>query len=313
MNTKELSNLIKTEALNLGFDKVGIAEACATEKERIHLEDWISRGYQGTMAWIEKRQAERGDILTYFPEARSVISVAMNYFTGTSREIVARGTGEFHFSNYAWGNDYHEFLKSRLKSLAKIIKEVVPECKGVFCVDTSPVIEKGWAQKAGIGWQGKHTNIITRDSGSWIFLGELIVDIDLEPDLPFDQDLCGTCTACLDACPTQALNEYLLDANKCISYKTIEFRGEFSSDDSTHGWVFGCDICQEVCPWNIKFASRSSNPEFKARKEIRNWNTEEWIKNIPDSFNRIFKGSAVKRTKVSGLLRNFKALGKGGN
>ena len=191
--------------------------------------------------------------------------------------------------------------------MLKWIKDSNKETKGVVCVDTSPVMEKVWAQKSGLGWIGKHTNLITKDYGSWVFLGELILDIKLEYDVSFDEDLCGNCTACIDSCPTMALIEYQLDSNKCISYLSIEKRGDFSeNDEDLHGWIYGCDICQEVCPWNQKFSQKSTENSFYAKDEIKNYSNIEWEELKRSQYKKIFKGSAVKRTKYEGLKRNIK-------
>jgi len=295
---------IKNVAINLGFQKIGITEAQPTPKEHQRLNVWLTAGNQAEMHWIEKRKEERGAINDYFPEAKSIISVGMNYFTGLSRDVVG---AELNFSNYAWGDDYHLILKERLRKLLAYIKQQTNNVQGLVCVDTSPVMEKVWAQRAGLGWQGKHTNLISRDYGSWLFLGELILDIELEYDQPFADDLCGTCTACIDACPTKALEPYLLDARKCISYLTIEHQGEFPEEyaDKLNGWIYGCDICQEVCPWNMKFAQTSTEPGFRARTEIENWSRSDWENMSADEFRRIFKKSPVKRAKYSGLRRNI--------
>jgi epoxyqueuosine reductase len=256
------------------------------------------------MEWMAKRKEERGDIFAYFPEAKSVISVGMNYFTGfTQADLLS----EYAFSNYAWGDDYHEVLKSGLYKLLSWLKAEVPNVRGIACVDTSPVMDKVWAQKAGLGWQGKHTNLITIDYGSWLFLGELIVDIELDYDQPFTEDLCGSCTACIDACPTHALGEYEIYAEKCISYLTIEHRGKLPDVRSElHGWIYGCDICQDVCPWNQKFSHTSEAESFQPRKEIIEWADKDWQSMDEAGFRKLFKGSAVKRTKFSGLARNIK-------
>ncbi len=235
---------------------------------------------------MEKRKNERGDIHDYFSNAKSVVSVGLNYYTGHDQNDIS---SDFKFSNYAWGDDYHDVLKSKLFTLLGWLKYEVNDVKGLVCVDTSPVMDKVWAQNAGLGWQGKHTNLITRDHGSWLFLGELILDIELEPDEPFTEDLCGSCTACIDACPTQALGEYEIYSEKCISYLTIEHRGDFPEEQNElHGWIYGCDICQEVCPWNEKLEK------------------EDWRALDEEGFRKLFKGSAVKRTKFSGLSRNIK-------
>jgi len=227
LSTVELSQFIRTSAENLGFSKCGISPTTTEQQSANRLDSWIQKGYHSTMRWMEKRADERGNIGKYYPEAKSVISLGLNYFTGNASSHPDVGK----ISNYAWGDDYHDLIKSRLYNLLREIKSKYPIINGIACVDTSPIMEKDWAQKAGLGWIGKHTNLITRDYGSWIFLGELLLDVELEYDIPFDDDLCGTCTACLDACPTDAFPEpYVLDSNKCISYLTIEHRGDLPTE-----------------------------------------------------------------------------------
>ena len=297
------SKSIKKKAEELGFQKVGIARAEKTPQEKSDLDSWLMQGNHASMAWMMNRKDERGNIHKYFPEARSVIAVGMNYYTGNDQDNLR---SDYKFSNYAWGDDYHTVLKKQLYQLLKWIKENNSKVKGVVCVDTSPVMDKVWAQRGGLGWVGKHTNLISRDLGSWLFLGELILDLELDYDAPFEEDLCGTCLACIESCPTQALEEYKIDAGKCISYLTIEHRGELpESQSDLHGWIYGCDICQEVCPWNEKFAIESKKDEFQPRKEIVEFISEDWDSLDEDSFKRIFKDSAVKRTKYVGLKRNI--------
>lgn len=299
--TDSLSNLIKVKARQLGFQKVGIARAGTLSPEGARLEEWIDAGYHATMGWMETRAGQRRSILKYFPEAKSVVSVAMNYFHGQAE-------GEMKISNYAWGDDYHAVLKRRLRELLTYTQELDSRIHGLVCVDTSPVMEKAWAQRAGLGWLGKHTNLIGRDLGSWLFLGELILDYALEYDLPFEEDLCGTCTACIDACPTDALtDEYVLDSNRCISYLTIEHRGDLPQEmaDQLHGWIYGCDVCQEVCPWNIKFARKSSEESFAPRSEVATRKEAEWTAMTEEDYRRTFRNSAVKRAKFDGLKRNI--------
>lgn len=297
------SKSIKKKAEELGFQKVGIAKAEKTPQEKSDLDSWLMQGNHASMAWMMNRKDERGNIHKYFPEARSVIAVGMNYYTGNDQEDLR---SDYKFSNYAWGDDYHTVLKKQLYQLLKWIKENNSKVKGVVCVDTSPVMDKVWAQRGGLGWIGKHTNLISRDLGSWLFLGELILDLELDYDAPFEEDLCGTCLACIESCPTQALDEYKIDAGKCISYLTIEHRGELpESQSDLHGWIYGCDVCQEVCPWNEKFAIETKTGEFQPRKEIVEFISEDWDSLDEDSFKRIFKDSAVKRTKYVGLKRNI--------
>jgi len=299
----DLTSEIKEKATEIGFEKVGIAEVGLTNKAQSDLEAWISKGYHASMNWVDKRKEERGNIYNYFPEAVSLISVGMNYYSGFGQKDL---NSKFKFSNYAWGDDYHSVLKSRLKILLEWIRSTSADVKGVACVDTSPVMEKVWAQKAGLGWQGKHTNLISRDYGSWLFLGEIILNIPLKYDKPFTEDLCGTCTACIDECPPVALSEYKIDANKCISYQTIEHRGEFDNNTiDLDSWIYGCDICQEVCPWNKKFSKITQEKSFYPRDEIIERSEKEWINLNGEEFKKTFKGSSVKRTKHSGLKRNI--------
>ena len=301
--SESLANCIKVKSYDLGFQKVGITKAVSISEEKENLETWLSRGHHGTMSWLAERKHERGDIFTYFPDVKSVISLGMNYYTGYDQSEL---NSENKFSNYAWGEDYHDILKLRLYKLLNWLKIEIPNLNGIACVDTSPVMDKVWAQRAGLGWQGKHTNLITKDFGSWLFLGELLIDIELDYDELFSEDLCGSCTACIDACPTQALGEYEIYAEKCISYLTIEHRGDFPDNRSElHNWIYGCDICQEVCPWNEKFSQVTTQNYFYRKKEILYWTNEDWEKIDEEGFRKLFKGSAVKRTKYSGLSRNI--------
>ena len=304
MNLRLLSKSIKNKALEIGFSKIGITKAQFYQTDQDNLEKWISNGFSGSMHWIERRKLERSNIHKYYPNAKSVISVALNYFTGYSKEYFS----ENKISNYAWGDDYHTVLKSKLNELLNYIKSEYSEINGICCVDTSPVSEKIWAQRAGIGWIGKHTNLITREYGSWVFLGELILDNNLIYDKPFNDDLCGSCTACIEACPTDAIiSEYQLDATKCISYQTIENRQniplEFS--DKMDGWIYGCDICQEVCPWSQKFSVYSDEDGFKPRNFLID-NESDSLYNLTDKeYSKLFKNSAMKRSKLKGLKRNI--------
>ena len=300
----KLSQGIKMKADELGFQKVGITKVEFSSENKLNLDQWISKGFHASMQWIENRKEERANIFNYFPDAVSLISVGMNYFSGNTQDDLK---SKFKFSNYAWGEDYHSLIKDRLQILLKWIKNTSEEIEGVACVDTSPIMEKSWAQKAGLGWQGKHTNLISRDYGSWLFLGEIILNIPLDYDKPFIEDLCGSCTACIDACPTNAITSYQLDSNKCISYRTIEHRGEFDENENNlDGWIYGCDICQEVCPWNEKFSKISPEKSFFPKTEILDWSEKKWMDLDDVTFKKLFKGSAVKRTKFSGLQRNIK-------
>ena len=300
------SDIIKEKAIELGFHKVGIAKAAKTKQEQERLDEWLDQKKHADMEWIENRKSERGNIFNYFSEAKTVISLGMNYYVGKDQSDL---TSDFKFSNYAWGDDYHLVIKSKLFSLLEFIKNKKPNVKGLVCVDTAPIMEKVWAQRAGLGWQGKHTNLISTDFGSWLFLGEIIIDFELEPDDPFTKDLCGSCTACIDACPTHALGEYELDSGKCISYLTIEHRGDFiEGHDDLDGWIYGCDICQEVCPWNISFSKISEEKYFEPRTDIINNTDQKWLEIDQEKFSTTFKKSAAKRTKLMGLKRNIKSV-----
>ena len=301
--TYSLTQYIKDKATEIGFEKIGITKATATNDEKVRLEKWIKNNHHGSMSWIEKRKDERGNIFNYFKEVKSVISIGVNYYSGYDQDQIKSNS---KFSNYAWGEDYHDIIKSKLYTLLNDITANYPDIKGIVCVDTSPIMEKVWAQRAGIGWQGKHTNLITRDYGSWLFLGELLLDVELDYDDEFIDDLCGSCTACIDACPTYALGEYEIYAEKCISYLTIEHRGEFGQNTELHDWIYGCDICQEVCPWNQKFSQITNEKKFYPKEEILSWQDADWENISENVFRKIFKGSAVKRTKHNGLVRNIK-------
>ena len=301
--TYSLTRYIKDKATEIGFEKIGITKATATKDEKVRLEKWIKNNHHGSMSWIEKRKDERGYIFNYFKEVKSVISIGVNYYSGYDQDQIKSNS---KFSNYAWGEDYHDIIKSKLYTLLNDITANYPDIKGIACVDTSPIMEKVWAQRAGIGWQGKHTNLITRDYGSWLFLGELLLDVELDYDDEFIDDLCGSCTACIDACPTYALGEYEIYAEKCISYLTIEHRGEFGQNTELHDWIYGCDICQEVCPWNQKFSQITNEKKFYPKEEILSWQDADWENISENAFRKIFKGSAVKRTKHNGLVRNIK-------
>ena len=304
MSPTELYQFIHNTAKLLGFSKVGIAPAKPDFSLEIKLSSWIQQNYHATMYWMENRKNERSNILNYYPNAKSVISLGLNYFTGLTENNDDIGK----ISNYAWGDDYHNIMKPRLHTLLNKIKEIDDNIEGIACVDTSPIMEKDWAQKAGLGWIGKHTNLITTNFGSWIFLGEIILNKEVQFDLPFLEDLCGTCTSCLDACPTDALiKPYVLDASQCISYLTIEHREQFAPklSDKLSGWIYGCDICQEVCPWNMKFSQKTNEICFQPRLNINNQSIAKWKTLSEDEYRKLFKGSAIKRTKYKGLMRNI--------
>jgi len=299
----DLTQSIKSKAHEIGFQKIGISSPDLPLLYNDCFDTWLSSGKNGTMKWLENRKEERKDIYEYFPIVKSVISVAINYYTEIENQQVK-------FSKYAHGKDYHIIVKQKLEELLDYIKnELNQDTKGIACVDSSPVMEKQWAQRGGIGWQGKHTILINDEYGSWMFLGELLLDIPLEYDEPFTKDLCGTCTACIDACPTQALADYQLDATKCISYLTVELKSNFDADQKNklNGWIYGCDICQQVCPWNIKKQKHTNENLFKSKNEITEYTLSEWLQIDDISFRNIFKDSPVKRIKYDCFMRNVSA------
>jgi epoxyqueuosine reductase len=303
-----LTNTIKASALALGFSKVGIARAEALTVEGKHLAEWLRRGYHGTMGWMEKDPERRADPRAIVNEARSVISVAMNYHTaGVHSEDRTAGK----ISRYAWGDDYHFLLTGRLESLVGSIKQVSPDAVTRLYVDTGPVMDKAWAVRAGIGWLGKHTNVITKEYGSWVFLGEIITDLELVFDEPM-ADFCGSCRACIDACPTDAIVEpYVLDSNRCISYLTIEHKGEIPEAlaPQFQNWVYGCDICQDVCPWN-SFQQPTAEEAFQPRSHNLAPKLDELSELTKEEFTERFRRSPIKRTKRDGLARNANAIMK---
>jgi len=303
LHIDKLSSKIKKEATINGFDLCGIAKP--EKKDSINeIDEWINKGYHATMVWIENRKEERKNIFKYFPQVKSVISLGYNYYTGENN----LSSEEYKISNYAWGDDYHLIIKKKLYNIVEYIKTIKSNFEFRVCVDTSPISEKYWAQKAGLGWIGKHTNLINNNIGSWFFISEILIDFELEYDNPFNQDLCGSCTKCIEACPTDAIiNEYQLDSNKCISYLTIEHRDNISENlsDKLDNWIYGCDICQQVCPWNKKFKINSNDLSFQMRPEIKNMSKIDWNQLDEENYKRIFKKSAIKRTKFKGLTRNI--------
>lgn len=298
---------VRTKARELGFTHVGFASAGALDEEGEHLRTWIDRGYVASMEWIPRTADKRADPRIVLPGARSVIAVAMNYYT-PHQHTVQPESGKI--SRYAWGDDYHDVLTEKLELLWWWIRQECPGTEGRFYVDTGPVMEKAWAQRAGIGWIGKHTNVITTDFGSWVFLGELITTMEFASDAPAT-DHCGTCTLCIEACPTHAIVEpYVVDSNRCLSYLTIEHRGEIAEHLQPHfeGWIYGCDICQDVCPWNHKFAAGSPEPGFQPRDQNRGPDLNAWAGMSPERFADLFRDSPVKRAKREGIERNVRIV-----
>ena len=299
---------IKERALREGFHKVGIVDAEPLDHEQSRLQEWLARGYHGEMAWMARDVEKRLDPRRLFPPARSIVVVALNYYTPDQHQENSKAG---KVSRYAWGDDYHDVLKTKLESLLSWIREQEPTAAGKICVDIQPTMDKAWAVRAGLGWLGKHTNVITPEYGSWVFIGELLLNLDLEPDTDHSEDHCGTCTLCIDACPTQAITEpYVVDSNKCISYATIELRAPQLPDSIQHGlsgWLYGCDICQDVCPWN-RFEQVTDEPRFAPREGNVNADLAEIVDLKPEMYAERFRGSAMKRAKLAGLQRNARAL-----
>ncbi|MGA9364462.1 MAG: tRNA epoxyqueuosine(34) reductase QueG [Bacteroidota bacterium] len=304
---RTLTDRIKARAMELGFSKVGITRAVVLEEEGKLLREWLSRGYQGTMGWMGRKVEKRIDVRKVVPDAQSVVVVAMNYYT---EAVHSDDPDDGKISRYAWGDDYHDVMIPRLGKLLEYIQCEAPSAKGKVYVDTGPVMDKVWAVRAGIGWEGKHTNVISRDFGSWIFLGEIILDIGLEYD-ELSADYCGTCTRCIDACPTNAIVEpYVVDSNLCISYLTIEHKGEIPEVVSSQfgNWIYGCDICQDVCPWNQRFSKPTQEAAFSPRAGLLKPSLTDLASMSEEEFREKTQGSPVKRTKHSGLMRNVKAV-----
>lgn len=308
LSARDLTKLIKERAELEGFEKIGITRAEPLSREALRLNEWLNRGYHGNMEWMGRNRELRTDPSSLLPGAKSVVVVAKNYFTPDQHSDDA-GTGKV--SRYAWGDDYHDVIGAKLRSLLAWIKDQAPEVEGKVCVDIQPMMDKAWAVRAGLGWLGKHTNVITRELGSWIFIGELLLNVELDYDDDVIEDHCGTCTLCIDACPTQAITEpYVLDSTKCISYATIELRDEQlppSISERLNGWFYGCDICQDVCPWN-RFAEETEEVRFAPRPGNVNASLNDVATLTHDQYIERFRGSAMKRAKLFGLQRNARAL-----
>jgi epoxyqueuosine reductase len=307
-NAAKYSRLIKEEARKLGFMFCGISKACFLEEEAPRLEAWLKAGMQGEMRYMENHFDKRLDPRLLVDGARSVISLALNYFTD---EVQTDPSGP-KISKYAYGTDYHFVIKNKLKQLMAFITDHIGEVNGRAFVDSAPVLDKAWAKRAGLGWIGKNTNLISKKAGSFFFLAELIVDLELEYDIKPAADHCGTCTSCVDACPTQAIvAPYVVDGSRCISYLTIELKNEIPQEfqGKMDNWMFGCDVCQDVCPWN-KFSALHHEPAFMPHPDLLYLSKKDWQEVTEDVFQKVFRNSAVKRTKFSGLTRNISFLKK---
>jgi len=300
---RKLTLGLKAKALELGLDACGISCAGPLDAEAERLKEWLSLGHHASMRWMENHLEKRVDPTVLVEGARSVISVLQSYYNPIEPpDDPAIG----RISRYAWGDDYHLVLKERLSELMEWLSEETGGVNGRMFVDSAPVMDKAWAARAGLGWIGKHSNLISPEHGSWTFIGELIVDVELVPDEPI-LDHCGSCTQCIDACPTEAIvAPYVVDSNRCISYSTIEHRGSDIDPalSNAHGnWIFGCDVCQEVCPWN-KFRTDTSESRYAPREGMLNTSLDTWKELNQEEFSSRFSKSAVKRTKLEGFSRN---------
>jgi epoxyqueuosine reductase len=303
------THFIKEKAKELGFSFCGISRAEFLSEEAPRLEEWLKRNYQGKMSYLENYFDKRLDPSLLVPGAKSVISLLYNYFP--SKDLAS--AGEYKVAKYAYGEDYHFVIKDKLKLFLEAIKETIGDVQGRAFVDSAPVMERAWAKKSGLGWIGKNSLLLNRGMGSFFFIAELILDLDLEYDGPV-KDYCGTCTACMDACPTEAIPEpYVVDGSKCISYFTIELKESIPGEvkGKFENWIFGCDICQDVCPWN-SFSTPHHEERFSPHPALEEMTKHQWKEITEDVFEKLFRSSAVKRTRLAGLKRNIEFLGGSG-
>lgn len=300
------SHFVKETARNLGFDHCGIAKAEKLDEDAGRLEQWLKKGHHGSMHYMENHFDLRIDPRKLVPGARSVITLLKNYYPAEQQKA-----GNPKISRYAYGKDYHEVIRDSLKEMLFRLREKLGEIQGRGFVDSAPVLERSWASRSGLGWVGKNGNLINKQSGSFYFIATLVTDLALEYDDPFVKDYCGTCTRCIDACPTAAiLPDKIVDGSRCISYFTIELKemlipGEMKG--RFDNWLFGCDTCQDVCPWN-RFSKPHKEPSFEALPEILNLSTDEWEAMTEESFKKIFRHSPLKRAKLAGIKRNLRFL-----
>lgn len=304
-NAEKYSKLIKSKAKQFGFQSCGISKSGFLEEDAKPLENFLKNNYHGTMHYMENHFDKRLDTRLLVPDSKSVISLSYNYFP--KKEI--EGFNNFKISKYAYGEDYHEVIKEILREMVTELQEEIGEFNFRIFVDSAPVLERSWARKSGIGWVGKNANLITKQAGSFYFLAEIICDLELDEDSP-TTDHCGTCTRCIDACPTQAIvADKIVDGSKCISYATIELKNEIPDyfEGKMDDWIFGCDICQDVCPWN-RFSLPNKQLKFAPNDFLKKYRKEDWKEITQEIFSEIFRKSAVKRTKFVGLMRNIDFL-----
>jgi epoxyqueuosine reductase len=306
MNRAQLTQQIKSKADELGFFLCAVAKAAFMDTEARNLENWLNQNYHGEMSYMANHFDKRVDPTLLVPGAKSVISLAYNYFNTKEQEDDSAPK----ISRYAYGKDYHKVVRKKMNSLFDFIQSISGEISGRVFVDSAPVLERDWARRSGNGWVGKNTMLIHPKKGSYFFLGEIILDLELDYDAPI-KDYCGTCTKCIDACPTDAISPqgYFMDGSKCISYLTIELKSSLpeSYQSKMEGWMFGCDICQQVCPWN-RFSTPHTEEQFNPKPELLSMTKKEWQDLSEPIFNELFEGSAVKRTKYEGLKRNIRFL-----
>jgi len=306
-DSETLALQVKSIARQQGFSFVGIAKARALDEEARRLEAWLNNGYHGQMGYMENHFEKRIDPTRLVPGAKSVICLMYNYYTRVKQQDPQAPK----LSKYAYGNDYHYVIKKKLRHFMDAIRTEIGDVEGRCFVDSAPVLERDWAKYAGLGWTGKNTLLIHPRAGSYFFLAELIIDLDLQPDVQM-KDYCGTCTRCIDACPTDAISPqgYIVDGSRCISYLTIELKEEIPEEFSGKmaNWIFGCDICQQVCPWN-RFSKQHTEPAFEPDDALIQMSKQEWVEITQEVFQKIFKRSAVKRTKFKGLRRNIDFVG----
>jgi epoxyqueuosine reductase len=300
------THFIKKTASQLGFDYCGIARAERLDDDAARLEQWLSKGMQGSMKYMENHFELRVNPAALVPGAKSVITLLKNYYPSEQQQQTTP-----KIAKYAFGKDYHEVIRTQMKEFLLLIREKIGEINGRGFVDSAPVLERSWAQRSGLGWVGKNGNLINKQSGSFFFIATLITDIELNYDDPFAKDFCGSCTRCMDACPTDAiLPGKVVDGSKCISYFTIELK-DMLLPDSLKGkmdnWAFGCDTCQDVCPWN-RFSKPTSEIEFTPLPQLLNLTTREWEEMTEETFKKLFRDSAISRTKWKGMQRNVKFL-----
>jgi epoxyqueuosine reductase len=297
------AQLLKSTAKRLGFDFCGIAKADFLEQEAPKLETWLQRNYQGKMGYLANHFDKRLDPRKLVDGAKTVVSLIYNYYPEHS---LSQGTDDLKLAKYAYGEDYHTVIREKLTEFLLSLREEVGEINGRSFVDSAPILERAWAQKAGLGWIGKNSLLLNRSMGSFFFLAELVIDLEATPDLPMAQDYCGTCTACVDACPTDAIVAAgVVDGSRCISYLTIELKEAIPSTfaGKMDNWVFGCDVCQDVCPWN-RFAKPHQEPAFTPSAALQEFSARDWKELTEETFKRVFAGSAVKRAKYAGIKRN---------